>query len=82
MIHAKHLVFDDSIAMMGSMNLDMRSLYLNYEVAMFLYSQREIETVSRWMASIMERSREFPAEEAGYLQTWAEDLSLLVSPLL
>lgn len=82
MIHAKHLVFDDGIAMVGSMNLDMRSLYLNYEVAMFLYSQRELETVSRWMESIMERSHEFSSEEAGYLRMWAEDLSLLVSPLL
>jgi cardiolipin synthase A/B len=84
MIHAKHAVFDEGLAMAGSANLDMRSLYLNYEVALFLHSPAEVRSVVRWMENLMENSELVSAEDmkAGYVKQWAEDLSLLVSPLL
>lgn len=84
MIHAKHVVFDDSLAMAGSANLDMRSLYLNYEVALFLHSSTEVDTVADWMQGLMNQSEIVPREtmSAGYFRQWVEDLSLLVSPLL
>jgi cardiolipin synthase A/B len=37
MIHAKYMVIDDSVAMIGSANMDVRSLYLNYEVTAMFY---------------------------------------------
>ena len=40
MLHAKAIVFDDSLAVIGSANMDMRSLFLNYEVALFVSTPR------------------------------------------
>lgn len=84
MIHAKHAVFDDSLAMAGSANLDMRSLYLNYELALFLHSPDEVRVIAEWMEALMKESEvATPAMlPGGYVRQWAEDLSLLVSPLL
>jgi cardiolipin synthase len=82
MMHAKHLVFDDRIALVGSINFDMRSLYLNYEVVMFLYTTNEVMNVTAWMEHLMEQSSELRGEEAGALRRLAEDVTLLVSPLL
>lgn len=84
MIHAKHALFDDSVAMAGSANLDMRSLYLNYELALFFHSPEEVRAIASWMEELMTRSELVSGEElkAGYVRQWAEDLSLLVSPLL
>ena len=39
MLHAKVVLIDD-LVIVGSANMDMRSLFLNYEVAMFLYARR------------------------------------------
>ena len=39
MLHAKAVLFDDQLAVIGSANMDNRSLFLNYEVAVFLYSR-------------------------------------------
>jgi cardiolipin synthase len=84
MIHAKHAVFDENLAMAGSANLDMRSLYLNYEVALFFHSRDEVNAVAQWMEGLMNRSEQVTAQDmpSGFVRQWAEDLSLLVSPLL
>lgn len=84
MIHAKHAVFDENLAMAGSANLDMRSLYLNYEVALFLHSRDEVNAVARWMEGLMSQAELVTADAipSGLVRQWAEDLSLLVSPLL
>ena len=43
MVHAKAVVVDDGLAVIGSANMDMRSLFLNYEVALFLNSPPEVK---------------------------------------
>ncbi len=43
MNHAKAVVFDESLAISGSVNLDSRSLLLNYECAVVFYGAREID---------------------------------------
>lgn len=37
LLHTKSIVVDDHITMFGTVNLDMRSLWLNYEVSLFVY---------------------------------------------
>jgi len=56
MLHAKAILFDDVGAMLGSVNLDYRSLFLNYEIATFVYSRRVIGEVEDWMTSLLESS--------------------------
>lgn len=56
MMHAKAVLVDDNIAMLGSVNLDNRSLFLNYEIATFFYSQHHVEQVYKWASKLLEDS--------------------------
>ena len=56
MLHAKAILFDDVTTMLGSVNLDCRSLFLNYEVATFVYSPRVITEVESWMSTLIANS--------------------------
>ena len=49
MVHGKAMVVDDTVAYIGSPNLDMRSFFLNYEDALLLYSGAEIAAVRGWI---------------------------------
>jgi len=56
MLHAKAILFDDLGGMVGSVNLDNRSLFLNYEVVTFVYSPKFIESIEMWMEKLMQNS--------------------------
>ncbi|MHC5539626.1 phospholipase D-like domain-containing protein, partial [Singulisphaera rosea] len=81
MLHAKVVLIDDQMAIVGSANMDMRSLFLNYEVATFLYSRPEIEATAEWIHGLMaESSSGLPVRDR--LRALAEDVVRLLSPLL
>jgi cardiolipin synthase len=37
LLHTKSIMVDDVMSMFGTANMDMRSLWLNYEVSLFIY---------------------------------------------
>jgi len=81
MLHAKAVVFDDQLAVLGSANMDMRSLFLNYEVALYVSSPARVEDVAAWARGLMADSRpELPAR--GWSRELAENVVRLLSPLL
>lgn len=82
MVHAKAMVFDSTLAVTGSPNLDMRSMYLNFEIALFHYSRPEIERVASWTAWMQAQSIHYHAEHSGSGRRWAEELCQFISPLL
>jgi cardiolipin synthase len=41
-IHAKSIVVDDDFGVIGTINLDYRSLYLHFECAVWMYKTRSI----------------------------------------
>lgn len=49
MVHAKAVVADDAIALCGSLNLDARSLFLNFEVMVAFYDSQDIAAVTQWI---------------------------------
>lgn len=49
MVHAKAVVVDDAIALCGSLNLDARSLFLNFEVMVAFYDGEDIAAVTQWI---------------------------------
>lgn len=51
MVHAKAVLIDDDLALAGSLNLDARSLFLNYEAMTVFYSTPELAWLSRWCAA-------------------------------
>ena len=44
-IHSKTCVVDDQFGMVGTINLDYRSLYLHFECGVWLYQSRSVETI-------------------------------------
>jgi cardiolipin synthase A/B len=49
MVHAKAVVVDEAIALCGSLNLDARSLFLNFEVMVAFYDSQDINAVTQWI---------------------------------
>ncbi|MGC1521108.1 MAG: phospholipase D-like domain-containing protein [Steroidobacteraceae bacterium] len=79
MIHAKAVVFDGSLAFSGSVNLDSRSLLLNYECAVVFYGEREIDWLSNWIHALIPESHPFDCRPPGFLRDIAEGLLLSVA---
>jgi cardiolipin synthase len=80
MLHAKAVIVDD-LGVIGSANMDMRSLFLNYEVALFLYSHTHVEETARWARTLMAQSRDgLPSH--GKSAELLENVVRLLSPLL
>ncbi len=82
MIHAKHIVIDDRVAITGSVNMDARSLYLNYELAVFAYGHAATARDAWWIDQLAAHCEESLPPRPGHLGRWAEDLSWLLSPLI
>jgi cardiolipin synthase len=81
MLHGKALLVDDTLCVVGSANFDMRSLFLNYEIALFFSGQAEVERLRRWfMATFGECTLGPP--RAGMFRAALDDLARLVAPLL
>ena len=56
-IHSKCFVSDDTIATVGTINLDYRSLYLHFECGVFLYKTRSVMDVKKDALEIFETNR-------------------------
>jgi hypothetical protein len=61
--------------------MDFRSLFLNYEVMLMVYSQSHIEQIQNWM-SRLELKCGRPLLKAGKLRNFWEHLIRLFAPLL
>ncbi len=62
-IHSKCFVADDEYAVVGSYNLDFRSLYLHFECAAFLYKTACIKTIKEDALETFELSHRISLEE-------------------
>lgn len=56
MMHAKVVIVDEDWAMVGSANLDNRSLHLNFEVACLFYSSEVVANLARQFQRDLEQS--------------------------
>jgi cardiolipin synthase len=80
MVHAKAMVVDAVCAYIGSPNFDMRSLFLNYEDALFLYSPDAIAQVRTFADALLaECASEPPHEHSNWL---LERVARLLAPEL
>jgi cardiolipin synthase len=81
MLHAKAVIVDGDLAIIGSANMDMRSLFLNYEVALFLHCHTEVAETAARAETLMADCRVGlpPQSWTGEL---AENVVRLLSPLL
>ncbi len=79
MSHAKAVVFDRSLALSGSVNLDSRSLLLNYECAVVFYGTREIDWLADWIGALIPESNRFVGRAPGLARDIVEGLLLTVA---
>ncbi len=80
MVHAKAMVVDDTFAYVGSPNFDMRSLFLNYENALCVYSPPAIAAIRAFIDGLMaECDSEGPAGPEHRLR---EELARFLAPEL
>ncbi len=63
-IHEKLLLADGVCAIIGTINLDYRSLVHHYENALWIYGSPELKSVRRGFMSTLRQSREIDAHEA------------------
>jgi cardiolipin synthase len=80
MVHAKAILVDDC-AMAGSANLDIRSLYINFEAMLVLHSAEDVEKLSAWLDRLAKQARRWRPEQ-GILRRLPEIVFRLASPLM
>lgn len=81
MVHSKMMIIDEDYAFVGSANMDIRSLFLNYELMLVFYSENEIRTISHWFDKTMQDCEEGLAE-AGVFRQIGEGLLRTFAPIL
>ena len=55
-VHAKSFVCDDKFAIVGTINMDYRSLYLHFECGVFFYGTSVVQKVKEDLLETMEHS--------------------------
>ncbi|MBV7256226.1 hypothetical protein KCG44_05445 [Pacificimonas sp. WHA3] len=80
MIHGKAIIADDA-ALVGSPNLDFRSLFLNRESTLVLYQEDDIAQVADWIDGLRAASKEGP-RKLGVIKEHLEGVARLAAPLL
>jgi cardiolipin synthase A/B len=79
MLHAKLVLVDDDLVILGSANMDMRSLFLNYELALVVSSAAVAAELARWMETVLERCVALAPASRG--RALLESVARLLAPL-
>ncbi len=85
MMHSKGLIVDDRIGLIGSANFDLRSLFVNFEIGLLVYSEPEVRAMRAWAEELMQHSQKPKPERPSrgrLLGNVVEELSRLLAPLL
>jgi cardiolipin synthase len=79
MLHAKLVLIDDDVAILGSANMDMRSLFLDYEIALVVTSPGTAAELEKWFRSLFPRCIDL--EPSGRVRAILEPVARLLAPL-
>lgn len=84
MNHAKMLLVDEQTGLFGSANMDLRSLFLNFEVGAVTYSPAEARAIGDWMRDIFAHSKPMPEprRDQRLFPRLGEEVARLLAPLL
>jgi cardiolipin synthase len=85
MMHSKGMIVDDRIGLLGSANFDLRSLFVNFEIGVFVYSEPEVRAMRAWAQELIVHCKPLTAAKSSrrrLLGNIAEDLSRLLAPML
>jgi len=85
MLHAKAVIVDGAIGLLGSANFDLRSLFVNFELGVIVHSAPDVAAMTAWADDLANRCHEAKPEgrrRQKFFGNIAEDLSRLLAPLL
>ncbi len=85
MLHSKAMIVDDKVALFGSPNFDLRSLFVNFEIGVLVHSARDVAAMKSWAVKLAARCQVLPLErprKRRVVGNVVEDLSRLLAPLL
>ena len=83
-IHSKQMIVDDCFAVVGTINLDYRSLVHHYENAVLLYKTESIADIRQDFEDIFEVSQEIFSDTINltWYQTMIKEITQLFAPML
>ncbi len=85
LLHTKSITVDDGICVFGTVNLDMRSLWLNFEVSLFIYDPELTKQVREMQMKYIHNASMLNLTEwrkRSVFQRFTENVAQLVGPLL
>jgi cardiolipin synthase len=82
MMHAKTLLVDDSLALVGSANVDVRSFALNFELSALIEDEPFAGELGRQFEEDMQSSREYTRSSESFPQRVLHGVARLFAPLL
>lgn len=82
-LHAKSYVCDDECAVVGTINMDFRSLYLHFECGTFLYRTECIKDLKKDSLETIEKSREIHLSDCkdGFFAGMLDSILRVFAPL-
>lgn len=84
-LHSKTITVDGKFSLFGSVNLDMRSFWLNFETTLIIYDSeisRQLRDVQQGYILSSEPLNEFYLNSRSSLEKFKENTALLIGPLL
>lgn len=83
-IHAKTFVSDDTVGVVGSTNLDFRSLYLHFECGVVMYGSHAVTQLKQDYLSTLQISKMITEEDCkcGFFMKLFRNIMRLIAPLL
>ena len=85
MLHAKTVIVDDSLGLVGSANVDMRSLFVNFEIGVVLHTPADVHALRAWAGELSRHCAPLTLADLKRRRlpfNLLEDLSRLLTPLL
>ena len=85
LLHTKSIMADGAMSMFGTVNLDMRSLWINYEVSLFVYDHEFAKELRALQQTYIDESDRLDLTVWGlrpFRARFLENTMRLVSPLL
>ncbi|HGO5814256.1 TPA: cardiolipin synthase [Mannheimia haemolytica] len=85
LLHTKTLVVDDEFSLFGTVNMDMRSFFLNLEISLAIYDKEMTKQISQLQQIYLQQSEYITPKGWRYrVKLWGlvENIVRLMSPLL
>ncbi len=83
-IHAKTFLSDGDLAIVGTVNMDFRSLYLHFECGACLYGTRTIPQIEADYLDTLSRCKQITEKDCktGFVGTLLQEIARLFAPLM